>query len=468
MDAQNTQPELQPQVVQSITPPPIEQAKSLIAEDGGGPSFLKRLLVIFFIILILVSGGLAAWKFLFPRLVKPQEVSLTYWGLWEEENILANVIADYQKDHPQVKISYQRQSPRDYRERLQSAFARGEGPDIFRFHNTWIPMLRNELAALPADVLGTSSFEQTFYPVVKSDLRLQDSYVGLPLEIDGLGLFVNEDIFRAAGKPLPTTWEELRQTALRLTVKDSEGRIQIAGVALGRTENIDHWSDILGLMMLQNGVSLNNPTGNLAEDALTYFTIFSEVDHVWDETLPSSTVAFASGKLAMYFAPSWRVLEIKKINPSLSFKVIPVPQLPGTNLTWASYWVEGVSKRSKNQQAAWEFLKYLSSKDTLPKLYQAASQTRLFGEPYSRLDLANLLKDDSYLGAYITQAPTAQTWYLASRTFDNGINDKMIKYFENAVNGVNQGKTPKEALQTASQGVSQVLSQYGLSSPVLR
>jgi len=288
------------------------------------------------------------------------------------------------------------------------------------------------------------------------------------LEIDTLALFINEEIFETAGKTPPTTWDELRKTAIELTTKDSEGKIQISGAALGRTENVDHWSDILALMMLQNGADLTNPTGTLAEDALAFFTIFSKIDRVWDETLPSSTAAFAGGKVAMYFGSSWEVFEIKKANPTLKFRVLPVPQLEGTNITWASYWVEGVAKKSKFQDESFEFLKYLSERETLQKLFQAESQLRLFGEPYSRADMANLLSDDDFAGAFIKQAPAARSWYLCSRTFDNGINDKMIKYFEDAANAVNEGKTAKEALETTASGVSQILAQYGISASVVR
>jgi hypothetical protein len=69
---------------------------------------------------------------------------------------------------------------------------------------------------------------------------------------------------------------------------------------------------------------------------------------------------------------------------------------------------------------------------------------------------------------FISQAAKAKTWYLCSRTFDNGINEKMIKYFEDAVNAVNSGKTAKEALETASAGVNQLLTQYGLVSGLVR
>ena len=325
-------------------------------------------------------------------------------------------------------------------------------------------MLKNEVAPIPSDVMTTADFESTYYPVIKENLRLGTSYVGLPLGMDTLALFYNEDIFQAAGKTPPTSWDQLRQTAIELTTHDESGRIQTAGVALGTTSNVEHWSDILGLMMLQNGVDLANPTSQLAQDALIYYTIFNKTDNVWNETLPSSTIAFATGKVAMYFGYSWDIFELKNINPNLKFKVVEIPQLPDTEVNWASFWVEGVSKRSQASKESWEFLKFLSSKETLQKLYQTQSQTRLFGELYPRMDMAGLLSTNNLVIPFITQASQAKTWYLCSRTHDNGINDRMIKYFEDAVNGVNSGNSPDDVLSITAQGVSQLLSQYGIGS----
>jgi hypothetical protein len=221
--------------------------------------------------------------------------------------------------------------------------------------------------------------------------------------------------------------------------------------------------------MIQNGVSLTKPTGKLAEDALTFYTVFSIVDGVWDATLPPSTVAFASGNLAMYFGPSWRAFDFKTKNPNLKFKTIPLPQLPKDNpneqdVSYATYWAEGVWARSPNKKYAWNFLKFISSKESLEKMYQVASSARGFGEAYPRKDMADTLKDHPVLGSIIKLAPDAQSWYLASRTFDGptGINSQINKYFEDAVNSVNGGKSAKSALETAAQGVTQVLSQYKL------
>jgi len=78
--------------------------------------------------------------------------------------------------------------------------------------------------------------------------------------------------------------------------------------------------------------------------------------------------------------------------------------------------------------------------------------------------MASLLTNNLWVAPFINQAAKAKTWYLCSRTFDNGINDRMIKYFEDAVNAVNTGKAAKEALATTATGVSQLPSQYGISA----
>jgi len=451
--------------------PEVEQkAEDFLSSNDSfslkpSPKFGFKKLLIFVLVLGLLTGlFFLVVKVILPRIQTNKEVTLNYWGLWEPESVMSGIISEWESKNPNIKINYSQQSPKEYRERLQSALARNEGPDLFRFHITWGPMLKNELATIPTDVMSTAEFESTFYPVVRENLRSGAAFIGLPLQMDTLALFYNQQIFQAAGKTPPTSWDQLRQLALDLTVRDESGRIQTAGVALGTTNNVDHWSDILGLMMLQNGVNLAQPTGNLAEDALTFYTIFNKTDQVWNETLPSSTVAFATGKAAMYFGFSWDVLEIKNLNPALDFRIVPVPQLPGTDVAWASFWVEGVGKRSTHQKEAWAFLKFLSSPEILQKLYQAESQVRLFGELYPRSEMASLLSSNSLLTPFLEQGNKAKTWYLSSRTFDNGINDRMIKYYEDAVNAVNAQEAPAEVLTTTAQGVAQLLSQYDLGS----
>src|SRR3989344_5076487 len=297
-----------------------------------------------FLAVVLLSGCT-----LIPTLKKDQNVTLKYWGLWESATTVNQVIEDYKKIKSNVTIVYEKKSREQYREAIQSQIKSGKGPDVFTFHNTWTPMLKEELAEVPNSVISPSDFRKDYYPTVFFDLRnANKKFVGVPLETDGLALFWNEDIFKAAGitKP-PSTWEDLSKTAAKLTVRDSSGSIKTAGAGLGTASNVDHFSDILGLMITQNGGDLKSPTDKQSADALEFYANFAKgTNRVWDETMPPTTVSFAGGSLAMYFAPSWRAIEIKNANPLLKFKIAPVPQLEGSRVSWASYWAAGVSAKS--------------------------------------------------------------------------------------------------------------------------
>lgn len=434
--------------------------------------FPMKVLILFVVLLVAIGGLFAVLSRGLPSI--GGKTTITWWGLWEDEELVAPIISEYQQSHPNVEIKYVKQAKEDYRERLTNALSRADGPDIFRYHNTWVPMFRTKLATIPASVMTAQEFAQTYYPVAVSDLTQSTGIIGMPLMYDGLGLYVNEEIFATYGKQIPTSWFEVRDRAVELTIKDDKGVIQQAGIALGRTENVDHWQEIMALMMLQNGVSLNNPKGVYAEQAFKFFISFSTTLGVWDQTLPNSTAAFADGKLAMYMAPSWRAHEIRQQNPTLKFRVIAAPQLPKEradepDITYATYWVEGVNSQSKSKDASWEFLKFLSQKETLTKLYDNATKVRAFGELYPRRDMQDLLLSDPLTSGIMALAPNAKSWYAASRTFDGqtGINSQLSTYYENAINTAVKGSSSNvtSAIEPLSVGVTDVLIKFGLLAP---
>jgi len=393
--------------------------------------------------------------------VPAQQTTITYWGLWEPSEVLSGVFQEFEQANPGVKIEYVKQSHIDYRERLQTAIASGQGPDLFRFHASWTPMLRNELAVMPNTVYSASEFQQTFYPVASKQLQINGQLVGVPLMYDGLALYYNQDIFKTANVQPPTSWAELRTLATQLTVR-SGGQIQRGGMAIGNASNVEHFSDIIGLLMLQNGANLSNPTSTEARDALQFYTNFIKVDKVWSETLPSSTVAFSRGDAAMMLAPSWRVHEIKAMNPNLAFSIAPLPKLGENKVTWATYWAEGVNTQGKNKDASWKLIKFLSSAEAMKKMYSQQSTIRAFGEPYSRVGLANELAGQPLLVPFLADAPNAEGSYLSSYTHDNGLNDQLIKYYEDAVNAILSGRQAADVLGTLNLGTAQVLRQYGV------
>ncbi|OGK10326.1 hypothetical protein A2767_07185 [Candidatus Roizmanbacteria bacterium RIFCSPHIGHO2_01_FULL_35_10] len=428
----------------------FEENKSKYFIIAGGAIFFLLILIFFL-------------KLIFGAKAPPKDITLTYWGLWEDKEVFAPLITDYQRKNPGIKIDYQKMTPQDYRDKLLARSKNGEGPDIFRFHNTWLPEITDVATPLPEKIMSTGEFDKTFYKIHQKDLKIGNSYYGLPLYIDGLVLVYNDSLFKQAGiATAPTTWDDITDAVTKLTVKDTNGQLVTAGIALGLTSNVDHFSDILGLMILQNGATLKTLDQPEAAGALESFRKFAEPpNNFWDETMPNSVSAFIQEKVAMIFVPSWEVLTIKSINPDLQIKVVPVPSVPGGSpVSVASYWADGVSRYSKNQLEAWKFLRFLVEKDSMTKLYEIEAKFRRFGEPYSRVDLGSLLAQNEYSGAVIKQADAYVSIPLISRTYDNGLNDEIVQYLENAVNATVQGVAYADALSTAKQGVDQVFKKY--------
>ena len=442
-----------------------------------------------------VVAGFLFWKFA-PFFNEKEEekipVVLNIWGLWEDDTLFKPAIDEYKKIKPDVTVNYHYVSSQNYRTRTQTKITAGEGPDIYMINNAWTPMFLKSASLVPApkEAFTPQEFSATFYPVVRDDFtnylalkakidqtpgvadknkaladefNAQGKIYAIPRGIDGLALYYNVDILNAAGIAVPKTWNEFREASIRMSVIDENKILKTAGASLGTTNNVDHWSDIIGLLFLQQpGAKIDAPADENGATVLKFYTDFAKVaeKRTWDNTFEFSTEAFAAEKVAFYFGPSWRAHELRQMNDRLNFKIAPVPQLPGKQVAWANYWGYAVSSKSQFPKEAWEFLKFLTSSETEKALYEEAAKVRLYGLPFSRVDLQKDIMNDPAVGAFVAQGPYYKSWYMNSSTGDQGLNDEMIKYYEDAVNATFGNYEPVNALQTTQKGIQQVFDKY--------
>lgn len=371
-------------------------------------------------------------------------ITLVYWGLWEPREVIQPLLDEYQQQNPNITVQYEMRDPRTHWETVKARLGSEGSPDIVRIHSSWVPLLQERLLALPADIMNTQQFEETFYPVNQSFVKQDDKYYGLPLMVDGLALVYNRSLFAEEGVANPPkTWNEFRDMAARLTKKNSSGALTQSGAALGVTGNVDYFADILGLMFAQNGVQFadassrvtfhetTSPIGsNLAQEALSFYILFATSEKSWDATWANSTEEFSQGRVAMVLLPSHRLHEVLSARPAFEVGVTTAPQLPTVGgqaeaVNWANYWVESVSRVSPNGKAAWKFVKWLAEKDQQAKFYRLAGELRSFGEPYARRDLAGSLSADPYTLPYAQQGDSYTTWFFTSGTFNGEVNDRI-------------------------------------------
>lgn len=389
--------------------------------------------------IVLLSFLFFTWQM---SLVKPEptttptseKIVLNYWGLWEQSITLVEALEGFERENPGVTVKYTKKDITNYRQDLAAAFdyAGMNAPDVFRYHASWRSMFDDNLAPVPEAVISKDKFSQQYYPVMSEQLTGLDGQLkGMPLMYDSLALVYNRDIFAKNKAEVPQNWPQLRLLAKKLTQEDPEtGRILLSGVAMGLADNIDFATDIIGLLGAQRGINWANPDAKLAMDAILYYASFAKNSEskTWDEWMGNSTQAFAEGRVAMIFAPSWLIHDILKLNPVLPIGVAPVPQLNETQVAdWATYWVEGVNKATAYQDAAWRLLQYFSRDEVLEKLNYEQSVSRDFGEIYPKKTLADKLASDHYVHAYLVNANKAVGFPLNDKTFDHGINETMGK-----------------------------------------
>lgn len=405
------------------------------------------------------------------RVTPGEETTITYWGLWETAATMRPVLSEFEKQNPDIKVTYVAQSHQDYQERLQTAITSATSPDVVRFHSSWLPMLVSGLAPAPTTALTAAELQANFYPAAITAATLNNQVWAAPTTMEGLALFTNTAMLSTVQAGIPKDWQELRDTARLLTQRDSAGNLVQAGVALGTTSNVDHWPDIVTLMLLQNGVDPKALPADKTGEALLFYTYFNSVDKTWDATMPPSTAAFAGGKVAMMLAPSWRAIDIKALNPALQWQVSPVPQLPGANpVSLVSFWQEGVPKTSTKKAAAWRLVKFLASSQAQQILFNTASTDRGFGQAPANKTLAEQVRTNPIVGPYVEQGSFGQTFYTISLTQASitSLNERLIKYLEDAVNSLIA--TPANigpVVATLQQGFNQVLSQFGLAAPAV-
>jgi len=486
-ETDNTEAPVAPPIVpptEELAPPPTDNTSHVSSRVITKKPFNKKIIFIGVGVVVAVLGVLLIFKLFTEKKATGEEVTLNYWGLWEENSVIDGAIADFEANNPGIKIKYTRKDKENYRSILMSRLQKGgeETPDIFRIHSTWVPVFQDLLEPVPQATATNLQLDTDFFDVYKAELKKSGTYRAIPIMYDGLALFYNKAILDSAGVTVPKGWWELQTAAEKLTVKDENGKLQVAGAAVGLVDNVDQWSDIVGLLMKQNGVNPlvdDKENNQKIQNVLEYYTLFATKNGgVWDQSMPNSTDAFAAGKVAFYFGPVWRIYNFADMNVSFEYGVATVPQLPTianvsldqplteadlTNIHWASYWVEGVNPGSKYKKEAWKFMEYLASKETLSKMYTAASQVRAFGELYPRKSMAEMISTNDKIRPFITAANNSSGWFLAGRTFDSGLNDEMMKYFGDAINETLKTRDATKATETLRNGINQLKSRYKLT-----
>lgn len=389
---------------------------------------------------------------------------LEFWGLFDGIDIWRPIFDAYKKDNPNITFNYVQMNPATYERDFIEALASGKTPDIIMIHSSWLPKHGNKISVLPASLMTLKEFQETFPDAAVTNFVAKNQIYALPVWTDVLAMFYNKDLFNTAGIATPPkTWDEFIKVIQKLSSKDKFGNLTKSGAALGAADNINHSTDILSLLMMQVGTKMTSDDGMGAafdqsvrvggesflpgESALRFYTDFASPKstvYSWNSNQRNSLDAFISGQTAIVFDYALTVPEIKKKAPNLKLGIAKIPQPTGATkaVNYASYWGYTVPLSSKNSEAAWKFLVYLTRKDI--NSYFANTVLR----PGARRDVISEEQTSPDLGVFAEEMLSAASWYQA----DPAEIEKIFKEMINMV--ILRGEKPADVLSDAAAKVT--------------
>lgn len=389
-------------------------------------------------------------------------VTLEFWSVFDNSDVYSPLIDEYKQLYPNVTINYHKKDINTYEQELIDALAAGRGPDIFSIHNTWLPKHQDKLASAPASLITPRQFGEVFVDVVVQDFVAENQVYAFPLAVDTLALFYNKDLLNAAGiASPPKTWADFNAAVQKLTQRDDKNNITQAGAALGTARNINRSTDILAALMLQSGAKMVNDDKTTATfdqsvtssasgqfnpglQALRFYTNFANptsLVYTWNQYQHYSLDAFVEGKAAMMINYDYQIPLLRARAAHLNFDVAPFPQISqsagASQLTFANYWAQAVSKNSANQAAAWQFIAWLASQGPSREYLNATNKIA------SRRDLIEEQKNSvDERSVFANQALTARSWWEADSLAVEQIFADMIDNVTGAKK--NSGGSPTE------------------------
>lgn len=355
------------------------------------------------------------------RQKRPPSITLTIWALEDDLKTFQPILKQFQNYYPYIKFNYVLKDPKTFESDYIKALADNNPPDIFMIYDSWLIPYWYRIGFL--DLSKEKNFnafyiEQNYPDNITPVILAQNRYlVGIPLYIDTLALYYNQDYFNYFNIPLPPkSWQEVISLIPKLRKINEKGQLVRSAIALGSINNIEHLKDILAMFLFNfnnrivsegKKVLLKEGSAKKAIEFYLQFSDFKSPNYTYNEDLDNSLKSFAEGKTAMVLGYYTDQKIISSYNPQLNYKAYYLPYFssPETKINYPKSLIVVVSNRSRYFNQAWAFLKFLSQKETANLYYS------LTGKPPARKDLIALYLNDPKSGIFNQQILTSKFFY---------------------------------------------------------
>lgn len=306
-------------------------------------------------------------------------VTFKFMHQWAEENRLPyweNLVNNYTKSNPNVKIDMQVVPNEPYKEKIRVMLGGNDVPDLFfSWDGEWISRFAKNKAIAKLDPLMSDEFKVSFNQGILTTGQVDGEQYSLPVRTCVNFMLYNKQIFADNNITVPTTWDDF------MTVCETLKKAGITPIALGNAEGwaAAHYISALNVQLVP-WQTLNDDyylkTGDFTDpgylDAMNLLKNMNDKGYFM-EGMPSTSQniareMFNAGQTAMIYdqCASFKTYYLDKMKAD-SWDIFALPVVKGAkgDLDMMVAWVDqfAISAASKNPEAVMDFLKYFYNEE---------------------------------------------------------------------------------------------------------
>lgn len=306
--------------------------------------------------------------------------TLTFWtqdtAAWQA--YFGPALERFEADNPSIKINVEYFS--DFAEKVTQSFNAGTEADvIFTYSSIGDFAKAGQIQEVPESAYTIEELQSTFFEGAMANKMVDGKYYAVSNEInvESPSLYVNMDRLAELGKTLPdgwienngpASWEELLAFAKECTVKDDSGTVIQSGLSYAYSQ----WEAMFESLIWQFGgefrdeenmtVHFDTPEAHQAVEFMLKY-LGSGEDAVCTGGTPRYD-EFTEGTAAMCVGAPWYAGGFDGDIPDTTYQVFNMPAFvdgadPISLATGG--WAYIVSSECANSDAAWTFVKYMTS-----------------------------------------------------------------------------------------------------------
>lgn len=341
-------------------------------------------------------------------------ITLSFWHTYSEnspenDTLVNTLIPIFEEEHPNIKVETLIVPWEDFRSKLYTSIAGGVAPDLARIDIIWVPEFA-EMGALVALDENIEDFQTIADQVFSGPLSTNawnGHYYGLPLDTNTKAWFYNKAMYEAADILPPTSFDEMLEQceAIKAVYPDSyyfatDGTF--AWVTLP-------WIWSFGGSITDDAITtatgyLNGPGTVAAYESLLQLYHNGCIAPVILGSGIDVFTGYAQDNYASLDNGPWTFSIIESQFPDKEVSVSAFPAGPGGSINVVGGEDVVLFEKSKNKEAALEFMRFLLSEEyqlkmaevgQIPVLKDAVNSDYMQNHPYYTVFLEQLTTSKS-------------------------------------------------------------------------